>query len=283
MSARTSWRSRRIDGRALTRLDVLGQGRLVLQLPPWATVTRDQVRPLEADLLARRYQLTGDPDVDWRIPASALARSLLLLLALAVVPFAVLRAYAGAVLRRKLDDVDKAHRLQGALLAAALLLPALLLVAVNLTTAFGRAPAVSPVALLLSWLLLLAGAPPLAVRPMPTRPLEEPTRGRLEELLRRGGVRVRGIACDAGRPASSPRVDVEVAAGERRRPPAQRRASPGGRGAVGVPSLAGAGTGEPGAGGDHRAGAGRGQERPQLPAAPVDHHHLPGQRLPGGA
>jgi STE24 endopeptidase len=28
---------------------------------------------------------------------------------------------------------------------------------------------------------------------MPTRPLEEPTRGRLEELLRHGGVRVRGI------------------------------------------------------------------------------------------
>jgi len=127
-----SWRSRRIDGRALARLDVLGQGRLVLQLPPWATVTRDQVRPLEADLLARRYQLTGDPDVDWRIPASALARSLLLLLALAVVPFAVLRAYAGAVLRRKLDDVDKAHRLQGALLAAALLLPIAILAALFL-------------------------------------------------------------------------------------------------------------------------------------------------------
>jgi STE24 endopeptidase len=279
VSARTSWLSRRIDGRALARLDVLGRGRLVLQLPPWATVTRGQVRPLEADLLARRYQLTGDADVDWRIPASALARSLLLL-ALAVVPFAVLRAYAGAVLRRKLDDVDKAHRLQGALLAAALLLPvailaalflggllllpevllaglvpgaagsqaanaaafalfllvvlvgvllpaaravapsyrrlrgvtatrasrvgnlrlglalllpALLLVAVNLSTAFGGAPAVSLVALLLSWLLLLAGAPLLAVRLMPTRPLEEPTRGRLEELLRRGGVRVRGI------------------------------------------------------------------------------------------
>jgi STE24 endopeptidase len=28
---------------------------------------------------------------------------------------------------------------------------------------------------------------------MPSRPLEEPTRGRLQELLRRGGVRVRGI------------------------------------------------------------------------------------------
>jgi hypothetical protein len=126
-----SWRSRRIDGRALARLDVLGQGRLVLQLPPWATVTRGQVRPLEADLLARRYQLTGDADVDWRIPASALARSLLLL-ALAVVPFAVLRAYAGAVLRRKLNDVDKAHRLQGALLAAALLLPIAILAALFL-------------------------------------------------------------------------------------------------------------------------------------------------------
>jgi Zn-dependent protease with chaperone function len=280
VSARTSWLSRRVDGRALAHLDVLGQGRLVLQLPSWATVTRGQVRPLEADLLARRYQLTGDADVDWRIPASALARSLLLLLALAVVPFAVLRAYAGAVLRRKLDDVDKAHRLQGALLAAAsllpvailaalflggllllpevllaglapgaagsqaanaaafalfllvvlvgvllpaaraiapsyrrlrgvtatrasrvgslrvglaLLLPALLLVAVNLSTAFGGPPAVRLVALLLSWLLLLAGAPLLAVRLMPTRPLEEPTRGRLEELLRHGGVRVRGI------------------------------------------------------------------------------------------
>lgn len=280
VSTRTSWLSRRIDGRALGRLDVLGQGRLVLQLHPWATVTRGQVRPLERDLLARRYQLTGDADIEWRIPASALARSLLLLLALAVVPFAALRAYAGAVLRRELDDVDKAHRLQAALLVAALalpiailaalfvgglmllpevllagvapgaagsqaanvaafalflivvmvgvllpaargvapsyrrlrgvtatrasrvgnlrlglalLLPALLLMALNLSTAFSRAPAVRLAALLLGWLLLLVGAPLLAVRLMPSRPLEEPTRGRLQELLRCGGVRVRGI------------------------------------------------------------------------------------------
>jgi Zn-dependent protease with chaperone function len=280
VSARTSWLSRRIDGRALRRLDVLGQDRLVLQVHPWATVTRGQVRPLERDLLARRYQLTGDADIDWRIPASALARSLLLLLALAVVPFAVLRGYAAAVMHREIDAVEKAHRLQGALLVAvlllplavvaalflgglmllpevllaglapgaagsqaanaaafalflivvlaavlvpaagaiapsyrrlrgvtatrasrvgnlrfglALLLPALLLVAVNLSTAAGGAPAVRLGVLLLSWLVLLAGAPLLAVRLMPSRPLEQPTRGRLEELLRRGGVRVRGI------------------------------------------------------------------------------------------
>jgi len=91
VSTRTSWLSRRVDGRALGRLDVLGQGRLVLQLPPWATVTQGQVRPLEADLLARRYQLTGNAEVGWRIPATAMARVLLLLLALGVVPFAVLR------------------------------------------------------------------------------------------------------------------------------------------------------------------------------------------------
>jgi Zn-dependent protease with chaperone function len=280
VSARTSWLSRRIDGRALRRLDVLGEGRLVLQLPPWATVTGGEVRPLERDLLARRYQVTGDADVHWRIPASALARSLMLLLALAVVPFAVLRVYAGAVVRREIDDADKAHRLQAALLVAALLLPlaivaalflgglmllpevllaglapgaagseganvaafalflivilvgvllpatraiaptyrrlrgitatrasrvgnlrlglalllpALLVVAVNLATAFSRAPAARLVALLLSLLLLLAGTPLLAVRLMPSRPLAEPLRGRLQELLRRGGVRVRGI------------------------------------------------------------------------------------------
>jgi STE24 endopeptidase len=198
VSARTSWRSRRIDGRALARLDVLGQGRLVLQLPPWATVTRGQVRPLEADLLARRYQLTGDADVDWRIPASALARSLLLLaLFLLVVLVGVLlpaaRAVAPSYRRLRGVTATRASRVGNLRIGLALLLPALLLVAVNLTTAFGRAPAVSLVALLLSWLLLLAGAPLLAVRLMPTRPLEEPTRGRLEELLRRGGVRVRGI------------------------------------------------------------------------------------------
>lgn len=280
VSVRTSWLSRRIDGRALRRLDVLGQGRLVLQLPPWATVTRGQVRPLERDLLARRYQVTGDADIDWQIPASALARSLLLLLALAVVPFAVLRAYAAAVMRREIDGVEKAHRLQGALLVAvlllpiavvaalflgglmllpevllaglapgasgsqaanaaafalflivvlvavllpvagaiapsyrrvrgvtatrasrvgnlrvglALLLPALLLMAVNLSTASGVAPGIRLGVLLLSWVVLLAGAPLLAVRLMPSRPLEQPLRGRLQELLRRGGVRVRGI------------------------------------------------------------------------------------------
>jgi Zn-dependent protease with chaperone function len=280
VSARTSWLSRRIDGRALRRLDVLGEGRLVLQLHPWATVSGGEVRPLEADPLARRYQLTSDADVHWRIPASALARSLLVLLVLAVVPFAVLRAYAAAVMRRDIDAVDKVHRLQAALLVAALLLPiailaalflgglmllpevllagvapgaagsqaanaaafalflivilvgvllpaaravapayrrlrgvtatrasrvgnlrvglalllpALLLVAVNLLTVFGRDPTVRLVALLLSCLLLLAGAPLLAVRLMPSRPLEEPLRSRLQELLRRGGVRVRGI------------------------------------------------------------------------------------------
>jgi Zn-dependent protease with chaperone function len=280
VSARTSWLSRRIDGRALGRLDVGGQGRVVLQLPAWATVTRGEVRPLTADLLARRYQVTGGADVEWRVPPSALARSLLLLLALAVVPFAVLRAYAGAVTRRRVDAAEKAHRLQGALLVAALalpiailaalflgglmllpevllaglapraagsqaanvaafalflivvlvaallpatravavahrrvrgvtatrasrvgnlrlglalLLPALLLMAVNLSTAFGLAPGVRLGALLLTFVVVLAGAPLLAVRLMPSRPLEEPLRSRLQELLRRGGVRVRGV------------------------------------------------------------------------------------------
>jgi Zn-dependent protease with chaperone function len=280
VSARTSWLSRRIDGRALGRLDVGGQGRVVLQLPAWATVTRGEVRPLEADLLARRYEVAGGADVEWRVPPSALARSLLLLLALAVVPFAVLRAYAGAVTRRRVDAAEKAHRLQGAMLLAALalpiailaalflgglmllpevllaglaprvagsqaanvaafalflivvlvaallpatravavahrrvrgvtatrasrtgnlrlglalLLPALLLMAVNLSTAFGLAPGVRLGALLLTFVVVLAGGPLLAVRLMPSRPLEEPLRSRLQELLRRGGVRVRGV------------------------------------------------------------------------------------------
>jgi STE24 endopeptidase len=47
--------------------------------------------------------------------------------------------------------------------------------------------------LLLSWVVMLTVVPLLAVRLMPTRLLEEPLRGRLQELLRRGGVRVRGV------------------------------------------------------------------------------------------
>jgi Zn-dependent protease with chaperone function len=280
VSARTSWLSRRIDGRALGRLDVLGQGRVVLQLPPWATVTQGQVRPLESNLFVRRYQVTGEADVAWRIPAAAVVRALLLLVALAVVPAAILRAYAARVTRRDLDATEKAHRLRAAMLVTALLLPtamlaalflgglvllpelllgalapgaagseganvtastlflvvvvvvvllpavlaispsyrrlrgvtatrasrvgnlrlglamllpALLLLAVNLAAAFGLDPAVRLGLLLLGWVALLALAPLLAVRLMPTRALEEPLRSRLDELLRRGGVRVRGV------------------------------------------------------------------------------------------
>jgi Zn-dependent protease with chaperone function len=280
VSARTSWLSRRIDGRALGRLDVGGQGRVVLQLHPWATVTQGEVRPLESDLFARRYELTGEADVAWRIPASALVRALLLLLALAVVPFVVLRAYAGRVVRRDLDDTEKAHRLRAALLVAglllpivmlgalflgglvllpelllgglapgatgseaanvtasavfliavvvivlvpaaravapayrrlrgvtatrasrtgnlrlglAMLLPALVLVAVNLGAAFGLDPAVRLGLLGLSWVAIIVVGPLLAVRLMPSRPLEEPLRSRVGELLRRGGVRVREV------------------------------------------------------------------------------------------
>jgi STE24 endopeptidase len=280
VSARTSWLSRRIDGRALGRLDVLGHGRMVLQLPPWATVAQGQVRPLESNLFVRRYEVTGEADVAWRIPAAAVVRALLLLVALALVPAAILRAYAARVTRRDLDATEKAHRLRAAMLVTALLLPtamvaalflggvvllpelvlgalapgaagseganvtaftvflvvvvavvllpavlaispsyrrlrgvtatrasrvgnlrlglamllpALLLVAVNLAAAFGLDPAVRLGLLLLGWVVLLAVAPLLAVRLMPTRPIEAPLRSRLDELLRRGGVRVRGV------------------------------------------------------------------------------------------
>lgn len=280
VSARTSWLSRRVDGRALGRLDALGQGGVVLQLHPWATVTQGQVRPLESDLFVRRYEVTGEADVAWRIPVSAVVRALLLLLALAVVPFAILRAYAGRVTRRDLDDTEKAHRLRAALLVAGLLLPAvmlaalflgglallpelllgglapgaadseaanltasmmfllavvvvvllpaaraigpayrrlrgvtatrasrvgnlrlalamllpmLVLVAVNLGAAFGLDPAVRLGLLGLSWLVIVAVGPLVAVRLMPSRPLEEPLRSRIDELLRRGGVRVREV------------------------------------------------------------------------------------------
>jgi Zn-dependent protease with chaperone function len=207
-------------------------------------------------------------------------RALLLLLALAVVPFVVLRAYAGRVTRSDLDDTEKAHRLRAALLVAALLLPAvmlaalflgglvllpelllsglapgaldseaahstaftvfliavvaivlvpaaraiapayrrvrgveatrasrtgnlrlglamllpaLLLVAVNLGAAFGLDPAARLGLLGLSWVAIVAVGPLVAVRLMPSRPLEEPLRSRVDELLRRGGVRVRDV------------------------------------------------------------------------------------------
>jgi len=123
------------------------------------------------------------------------------------------------VTRRDLDATEKVHRLQAALLVTALLLPIAILAALFLGGLLllpevllgGLAPGASDSqaanlaaagvflivvlvgVLLLSWVVMLTVVPLLAVRLMPTRLLEEPLRGRLQELLRRGGVRVRGV------------------------------------------------------------------------------------------
>lgn len=281
LSARTSFLSRRINGRVVRSLDIFHQGHVVLSLHPWARVTDGQVRPLGSDLLTHRYAVDGDAALAYRIPGSAMLRALLLLLVLALVPFACLRMYASRVSRQDIDATDKAHRLRASLLLIGLVLPLgllgvlflggifllpnvllgglapglsrlpavqvtanmLFLLAVFLVTLLPATHAVAPYyrklrgieatgksrignlrlglafllpmllwmllfALLpatgltppvrlalqaLGWVVIIAAAPLLAVRLMPTRPLEEPLRHRLDALLTRAGVRIREI------------------------------------------------------------------------------------------
>jgi Zn-dependent protease with chaperone function len=281
LSTRTSLLSRRINGRVVRGLDIFHQGRVVLTLHPWAKVVDGQVRPLGSDLLAHRYAVDGSADLAYRIPAPAILRALLLLLVLALVPFACLRVYASRVSHQGIDATDKAHRLRASLLVLGLVLPLgllavlflggflllpdvllgglapglsrvpvvqatasmLFLLAVflvtllpavgsvapyyrklrgieatrasrignlrlslafllpmllwvlllNLPPATGLTPVVRLALQALGWVVIIAAAPLLAVRLMPTRPLEEPLRRRLDALLARGGVRVREI------------------------------------------------------------------------------------------
>lgn len=281
LTVRTSFLSRRIDAERLRSLDVFHQGRLVLELHPWATVAAGDARPLDSDLLFRRYAVTGPADLAYRIPASAMLGPLLLVLLLMLVPYLGLRVYAGRVAASSADSTDKAHRLRSAMLVTSLALPLALLGGMFLGGLFqlpgvlvgGLAPGRSgspaaqvvvtmlllallflgslvPAAMvvgreyrklrgvtatpasrrgnarlalavalpLLLWLPmvglpLLGGLPPavglglqvawlilvlvtvpvLAVRLMPTRPLEEPARSRLDALVERAGVRIRKI------------------------------------------------------------------------------------------
>jgi Zn-dependent protease with chaperone function len=79
-------------------------------------------------------------------------------------------------------------------LGLAFLLPVVLwLVFFNVVSGSGSAQTARLVLLAVGWIALLVFVPSLAVRLMPTRPLDEPTRQRLEALLRRTGVRVRAI------------------------------------------------------------------------------------------
>ena len=108
LTFRTSFLSRRIDADRLRSLDVFHQGRLVLELHPWATVAAGDVRPLHSDLLFRRYSVTGPADLAYRIPASAMLGPLLLVLLLMLVPYLGLRVYAGRVAASSADSTDKA-------------------------------------------------------------------------------------------------------------------------------------------------------------------------------
>jgi Zn-dependent protease with chaperone function len=282
LSVRTSFLTRRIEAGRLRGLDVFHQGRLVLELHPWATVAAGEVRRLDSDLLFRRYAVAGDGDVAYRIPGSAMLRPLVLVLLLTLVPYAGLRAYAGRVAASDADPTDKAHRLRGAMLAVSLALPLVLVAGLFLGGLFqlpgvllgGLAPGLSrspaaeaigtvlllvllllaslvPAAraigaehrklhgvtvtrasrtgnarvglafvlpLLLLWLplaalslatglpeavrlglqacwlvVVLAAMPLVAVRLMPTRPLEGPRRGRLDALVERAGGRIREL------------------------------------------------------------------------------------------
>jgi STE24 endopeptidase len=280
LSIRMSLLSRRLNGRVVRSLDIFHEGHVVLSLHPWARVADGQARPLASDPLARRYAVDGTTDLTYRIPASALLHALLLLLVLALVPFACLRTYASRVSRQDIDAADKAHRLRASLLVIGLVLPLgllavlvlggffllpdvllgglapglsrlpavqatagmVFLLAVFLVTLLPAARAVAPyyrklrgieatrasrignlrvsLALLLPGLLsmlvlglratgltpavllalqalglvvIIGAVPLLAVRLMPTRPLEEPLRRRLDALLTRAGVRIREI------------------------------------------------------------------------------------------
>ncbi len=284
VSTRTSLLSRRINGRVVSSLDIFHQGHIVLSVHPWARVVDGQAQPLASDLLAHRYAVGGNADLAYRIPASAMLRALLLLLVLALVPFACLRVYASRVSQQQIDATDKVHRLRASLLVIGFVLPfgllatlflggffllpevllgglapglsrlpaaqvivnMLFLVAVflvtllpasravapyyrrlrgieatrtsrignlrlsfafllpmllwlllfNLLPATGLTPGVRLALQGLGWVLIIAATPLLAVRLMPTRPLEEPLRRRVDALLARGGVRVREIfAC----------------------------------------------------------------------------------------
>lgn len=281
LAVRSSFLSRRIDTDRLRRLDVFHQDRLVLELHPWATVVAGDVRPLDSDLLFRRYAVTGPADLAYRIPASAMLGPLVLVLLLTLVPYLGVRAYAGRVADSGAGTADKVHRLRVAMLAAALVLPLALtavwflsglvllpglLVGGLATTGSGSAAAQVVVTMLLLALLFVAGLVPvlwaagreyrklrgitatpasrrgnarlalafglplllwlplvavpltgglpagvrlglqvawvilvlvavplLAVRVMPTRPLEDPVRARLDALVERAGVRIREI------------------------------------------------------------------------------------------
>ena len=281
LSDRTSLLSRRIDSERLRRLDVFGEDKLALELHPWATVVAGDVRPLGADLLFRRYAVTGEADLAYRIPTSALLRPLLVIVLLTLVPYVGLRAYVARVAGSAGEATDKVHRLRGAMLAVTVVLPLALVAGLFLGGLFllpdlllaelapGLAPSpavpavitvllylllalvavvpatravgreyralrgISParasragnarlglalglplllwlplaglplasglpegvrVALQVSWLLvMLATMPLLAVRLLPTRPLEEPQRSQLDILVERSGVRIREL------------------------------------------------------------------------------------------
>jgi Zn-dependent protease with chaperone function len=97
---------------------------------------------------------------------------------------------------RKLRGIEAtwASRIGNLRLSLALLLPMLLWVLLlNLLPATGLTPGVRLALQAVGWVVIIAAAPLLAVRLMPTRPLEEPLRRRLDALLARGRVRVREI------------------------------------------------------------------------------------------
>jgi len=141
-------------------------------------------------LLVGGLATTGSGSAAAQVVVTMLLLALLFLVGLVPVLWAAGREY------RKLRGitVTPASRRGSARLALAFGLPLLLwlpLVAVPLT---GGLPAAVRLGLQAAWVVLvLVTVPLLAVRVMPTRPLEHAVRARLEALVERAGVRIREI------------------------------------------------------------------------------------------
>jgi Zn-dependent protease with chaperone function len=119
---RTGFLTRRIDARIIGALDQAAPGELLLALPPAANPPSN-MRPASSDLLFKLYRLEGRSAVTYRFGMASLLVMLLVVLAVAIAPYAALRPYAARLERSSLDDTEKVHRIRRTYLGISLLLP----------------------------------------------------------------------------------------------------------------------------------------------------------------
>ena len=116
LATRPGFLKRRIPARLFAAFDVdeldqYGGANFVLESVPGAELITGAGAPLDSSLTRSRFTLEGTSAVAYRIPAWRLGVPVLVLVGLALFPFALTRSYARRLERRSIDKVEKVHKL----------------------------------------------------------------------------------------------------------------------------------------------------------------------------